>query len=405
MMQAVLENWPVKLLSAVIGIILWFYVLGAENPQAMQTLTLPVVCVNIPAGTTPITVTPREVAVRVRGRALRLEQTDFERMRLRADMSGAKVGEQTVPMSVSGLPLGLQVLPGHPSTARVKLDKLIQRKRPVQHLKVGEPSSDFAVQKIVIDPEEVVVTGAASVVARVARVAVVVDVSGLNSNLESEADLEARDLRDVVVNNIQFEPARVTVKVTVKGLNIRTVPVRPILGNPPAGYQVTSVQVSPPVVTLTGGGEALGAVDSVSTGRVDISGLRSRKTYAVLLNVPRGTSVLGVASANVTVSVRAAATGSGSGEAGAEGGEPATDEGAGAGGDAAGTALPPPGETPAGEGGPSDENGEASSGDGGDGGETDAAGTGSGGGDGPSPGTDSDDIVVPVPPDGGEAVN
>ncbi len=303
MLRQALENWPAKLMAIIIAVALWFFVLGAENPQDTRTLTLRVVCVNTPSGTVAISVTPREVEVRVRGRTMLFERSDFERMRLRADLTGAKVGEQTVPMTVSGLPLGLQVLPGHPTSARVRLDKLIERKRPVQCIKVGEPSSEFVVESATATPEEIKVIGATSVVARVARVVVVVDMSGLNSSHESEAEVEARDLRDVVVSGLRFEPERVKVKVTVRSVNNKTVPVRPIIGNPPVGYQVTSVRVNPPVVTITGEGDALARVSSVSTSRIDISGLRSRKTYMVSINVPSDTSVLRAASVSVTVAV------------------------------------------------------------------------------------------------------
>ncbi len=304
MLSQVFDNWPAKLTAIIISIALWFFVLGAENPQDTRTLTLRVVTVNAPAGTMPISVTPGEAEVRVRGRTMFFEQSDFERMRLRADLTGATVGEQTVPLSVSGLPLGLQVMPGHPISAQVRLDKLIERKRPVQCIKVGEPSSEFVVDSASPTPDEIKIIGATSVVARVARVVVVVDMSGLNSSHESEAEVEARDLRDVVVSGLTFEPARVKVKVTVHAVNSKTVPVRPIIGNPPAGYQVTSVRVNPPVVTVTGEGNALAGVSSVSTSRIDISGLRSRKTYTVSINVPSDASVLGAASVSVTVAVR-----------------------------------------------------------------------------------------------------
>jgi len=304
MLKQALYNWPAKLMALVIAFALWFFVLGAENPQDTRTLTLRVVSVNAPSGTVPISLTPSESEVRVRGRTMLLERSDFERMRLKADLTGAKVGEQSVPLTVSGVPLGLQVLPGHPTSAQVRLDKLIERKRPVQCIKVGEPSSEFVIESASPTPEEITIIGATSVVARVARVVVVVDMSGLNSSHESEAEVEARDLRDVVVNGVKFDPERVKVKVIVHAVNNKTVPVRPIIGNPPAGYQLTSVRVSPPVVTITGEGDALAGVSSVSTSRIDISGLRSRKTYTMSINVPGDMSVLGAASVSVTVAVR-----------------------------------------------------------------------------------------------------
>ncbi|MCD6359254.1 MAG: hypothetical protein J7M38_00225 [Armatimonadetes bacterium] len=338
-LNMLVNNWPTKLLAAAISIALWAYVLGAQNPQDTRTLTLPVVGENIPEGLAVISITPEQAEVRMRGRTMRFEQTDFDRMRLRADLRGAQVGEQSVPLSVTGLPLGLQVLPGYPTTARVRLDKIISRKRPVQVVTLGEPSGDFAVENIKVEPEEITVIGATSIVARVARVVVVVDISGLNSDLESLAELEARDLRDVVVSGLNFEPPQVKVQVKVRLLNTRTVPIRPIIGNPARGYQISWVRVKPPVVTLTGAGDTLARVESVSTSHVDISGLRSRKTYTVALNVPEGVSVVGAASVNVTVSVRA--QGGGRTEPEPEPSPPAASDTTAGGSEAEGTEAPP----------------------------------------------------------------
>jgi len=282
-------------------------------------------------------------------------------------------------VEVAGLPLGLQVLPGHPTTARVRLDKVIERTRPVQVIKLGEPAEGFAVDKITLGQEEVKVSGATSIVARVARVVVVVDVSGLNSDLESEAELEARDLRDVVVTGVNFEPPRVKVQVEVRRLNTRTVPVRPILGSPPGGYDISWVRVSPPVVTLTGSGDRLAQVDSVSTSTVDISGLRSRKSYAVAINVPEGVSVVGAASVTVTVAVHG------------QGGTPTEPEP---------EEAPTQEATAAGDGeGTQDENGEPAPGDDGpneDG--DDEEPTVPDGGTTPAPGTDDDGSETSVEP-------
>ena len=369
-MAILLDNWPTKLLAAIIAVVMWFYVLRSDQDTRM--LKLPVVAENVPAELAVISITPDQAEVQVRGASSRLRQRDYERAHLAAELSRATVGEQSVPLNIVGLPPGVQAVPSYPSLARVRLDKVIERKRPLQYVKAGEPAPDFVIESIQTSEPEVTVKGAASIVARVARVVVVVDVSGLNSNMESESEFEARDLRDVVVSGLTFDPPRVKVTVVVRRLNTRTVPVRPIVGEPATGYRIHSVRVDPPVVTLTGEGGNLDAVESVPTLPIDISGLRSEKSYSVALSVPRGTSVVGPASVNVKVALRTLRSGSsGTPPAGTEAGgeQPSgTDEGAGsenvepppAGGEAGtggatpgGGVTPPPdtGEQPTGGGG------------------------------------------------------
>ncbi len=323
MLDAVLVNWPLKALSLIIAIILWFYVLGSEDPTTTQAITVPVRAINTPEGLAVISISPETVELRVRGRESAFGNTDPSRVVLEANLRNARVGENEVPLRIARLPYALSVLPGYPMTATVQLDKVIQRARPVQYVRRGEPAGGFIIDAVTVEPDEVNVIGATSIVSRVARVVVVVDTSGLNTSSEFEADVEARDSRDVIVNGVSFQPERVRVRVTVRQVRVKTVPVRPVLGSPPSGWRVVGVSTTPVVVTVTGEG-GLAAVDSVSTIPLDISGLRGSKTYSVPLNVPAGLSVLGPAAVEVTITTRstaAPATGGGGGPA--TGGEPA----------------------------------------------------------------------------------
>ncbi len=315
MLDAVLVNWPLKVISLIIAIILWFYVLGSEDPQTTQAITVPVKPINTPADLAVISISPETVELRVRGRESTFRNTDPSRAVLEANLRNARVGENEVPLRIARLPYALSVLPGYPTTARVQLDKIIKRARPVQYVRRGEPAGGFIIDAVAVEPDEVTVVGATSIVSRVARAVVVVDTSGLNSSTEFEAEVEARDNRDVIVNGVSFEPERVKVRVAVRQVRVKTVPVRPVLGSPPSGWRVVAVNTTPVVVTVTGEG-GLAAVESVATIPLDISGLRGSKTYSVPLNVPAGLSVLGPAAVEVTVTTRSTSAPS-SGGAGA----------------------------------------------------------------------------------------
>ncbi len=303
MLEVIKENWPLKLLSLVIAVILWFYVLGTEDPQTTQAVTVPVRVSNEPEGLEVISITPETVELRLRGRQSAFEAADLQRIRMEANLRGVKVGKNEVAMRVVGVPIALTVLPGYPGTATVQIDKIIRRERPVHAIPRGDPASGFVIEKVTVQPDTVTVIGAASVVQRVTRCVAVVDTSGFTSTVQLEAGVEARDHRDVVVHGVSFEPPQVGVTVKVRQVNVKTVPVRPVLGEPPAGWRVAAVRTQPLVVTVTGE-EGLGRVEWVSTIPLDISGLRGSKTYSVPLNVPSGLSVLGPASVEVTVTTR-----------------------------------------------------------------------------------------------------
>jgi YbbR domain-containing protein len=301
-------NWPFKAMSVVVALLLWVYVLGAEDPEGERRVTCRVVPVNTPADLAVIGVTPETVDVKVRGRKQWLDRASLDDMHLIADLKGAEVDEQKVPLLLRGLPALVRVVPGYVASAVVTLDKVVERVGAVVVQQKGQPTVGYMVTGIAADPEEVTLRGAVSVVHRVARVVAVVDISGLNSTTTVEAAVEARDHRDVPVTGLHFKPEQVKVTVTVKRVNSKTVPVRPQVGDPAAGWQVAEVQTSPPVATVTAPGDLLARVTSIPTVRIDISGLRGTKTYLVLLSAPERVSVLGGGSVRVTVTVRRSRT-------------------------------------------------------------------------------------------------
>ncbi len=304
MAERLLNNWPLKLLSLVVAVILWFYVLGEADPATTQAVTVPVVPVNEPEGLVTISLRPETVELRLRGRASALEQAQTERIRMEANLRHATVGENSVPMRPVGVSVRLTVLPGYPRTATAVLDKVIERQRPVRYEVQGDPASGFVIDQITISPEEVTVRGPTSRVREVARAVVVVDVSGLNTTWSFEAKVEGRNNRNLPVPGVSFTPQNVSVEVIVRQVNVKTVPVRPVVGSPPPGYQVVRVSTEPSVVTVTGD-DQLGDLRSVSTIPLDISGLRGTKSYSAALNVPSGLSVQGPAAVQVTVTTEA----------------------------------------------------------------------------------------------------
>lgn len=326
-MASLLDNWPLKLLSLVTAIILWFYVLGKADPQTTGRLSVPVMVSNVPQGLEAIRVSPEQAEIRLRGRESALKATPTERIRLVADLSGAKVGSNRVALRPEGVPAGLTVVPPYTATANVELDKVIERPRPLDTEVRGKPAQGFVVDEVVPAETEVTVRGPASRVREVTRAVAVVDTSGLTESVPFTADAEPRNNRNWPVQGVTTEPSSVTVAVKVRPVHVKHLPVRPRLGSPPSGYRVAAVTTDPLVVTVTSD-EEMGNIDSISTLPVDISGLRGTKSYPVSLNVPSGLSVAGPAAVEVTVT-----TGRVGGEAPAPGqpepgGESGSSEGA-----------------------------------------------------------------------------
>lgn len=80
-------------------------------------------------------------------------------------------------------------------------------------------------------------------------------------------------------------------------------PIRPQVGKPPAGYEVTEVTVRPAEVTVVGTLEALRTVTAVDTTPIAITSLTGTETYRAELVLPGAVRREGTGQVRVTVSV------------------------------------------------------------------------------------------------------
>ncbi len=93
--------------------------------------------------------------------------------------------------------------------------------------------------------------------------------------MNEDVDLVARDASGGVVDNVTFNPRTVHVQIQV-GSQIRTetVPVNPVIvGAPAAGYYITSIDITPSVVSVRGQADALALLKGkANTKAISIAG-------------------------------------------------------------------------------------------------------------------------------------
>ncbi|HTS14156.1 MAG TPA: CdaR family protein, partial [Candidatus Sulfotelmatobacter sp.] len=208
----------------------------------------------------------------------------------------------TVPVQLTALDPRIQILDFRPRQVPVRLDPIVSKDVPVtvDHgvipagLQLGDPQ---------ITPAMITVRGASTLVAQVthAVASVIVDPNGIN--VDTDVDVKPEDDRGDAIEPVNLAPDHVHVHIDVTpAASSRSVPVTPVLsGTPPAGYQVAGVQVVPAVVTVTGDPGVLAALTAVPTAAIDVSHATSQLVATVAFAPPKGVTVIGVTTAQVTV--------------------------------------------------------------------------------------------------------
>jgi len=315
---AVKNEWPLKVISILLAIVLWGFVVTQQLVHTDKTL--PIEAVNAPAGLVATVIQPPKINVKFEGRQQVMDKAELTQTRVVADLAGRVLGENSVVLEIRSVPPGIRAsVERH--VVRVTLDAKSSIQRSVTVETIGKQAQGFRLEALAVDPKTITIQGASGELRTVARAVAVVDISGLTNTVQEEVAVELRDERNMAISSLQTQPAQVQVTVAIRSVATKTVPITPQLSDPPASYKVASVQTSPSTVTVTGEESAVEDVEYIRTVEIGIGDLRGRGTFTPTLVFPEGIESVGVGAATVTVTTQQAALPEASEEEPAETGE------------------------------------------------------------------------------------
>jgi YbbR domain-containing protein len=303
----VIHNWPLKLGAVALATLLYVGLVISANQKVVQ-VSIPIESIGV---TSDVTILSGDLGAVREVRYLAAEdlglRVDSSTFRATVDLSEVDPadGRVSVRVHVESIDPRIQVLGSQPDQIVVQLDAFISRVVPVRAV-IGPIPSGLDIGDPVVEDEEVTVTGAASLVERIAEVQArfSVDASGIDVNRLVE--LLPVDLAGEVVSPIDVDPVSTRVRLPVfSDRQTRTLPIRPVVaGSPAAGFEVASVTVDPLVVAVEGDIDDLAVLEVADTSPVTITGATSDVTSTATLELPDGVQALGTATVTVTVTLR-----------------------------------------------------------------------------------------------------
>lgn len=302
------HNWPLKLTSLGLGVLLWLVVLLRTNPWTVREFDAKVEGWRVPQGLQVLSISPPTVRITLAGRRDRVNRVDPNHVRVRASLYNRKPGENNVigQVSTGTLPRGVEVVDDAARSVVVTLDRTVEQQRAVKIVPRGRLAPGFQLVSSQARPNEVKVTGPQTLVRDVATAVAEVDVSGVQETTAVTCLLDARDARNMPVTGVRLDPARADVEFRLQRVNTRTLPV--VLGDitVPPGQTVESINVSPPVVTVTGTPAPLAALQYVRTKPITFT--TGTTEVRADLDLPEGLKPVGDDSVRVSVQLGGRAT-------------------------------------------------------------------------------------------------
>jgi YbbR domain-containing protein len=291
------RNFQFKLIAVVVACGMWVGVVYASDPPAITTFNVhvqnggvlhPGLLLLRPIGTVPVKIAG--VSTDVKNPQTTSHLTAF------ADLSGiTKVGRYVVPLKVEETDPNVWIWSA-PEKVVVLIDKQATLSIPVHLNIIAIPPTGYVanVGQSSITPASVTVTGPATVLTHLTAEANV-NLTGIRTSLSFNEPVRLLNNTPGPASTVTVTPKDVTVAVVIDSeTSERALPVIPTFagaGEPPAGYTVTGIVVTPLTVIVTGPGLTLAALTSVSTQPLDIAHLTSNETVNPQVVAPGGTTL------------------------------------------------------------------------------------------------------------------
>ena len=301
-----IRNWPLKLAAILLATVLYS---GLVLGQNVRTWTGTLRVEGLRQSTSATLMSDLEPVTQVRYRAP-LDVGVISPDSFRATVDLAQVEPVAggppvdVPVTVSAIDPRIQIVDFQPRQVGVRLDPVADRQLPVT-VSLGTVPGGLDLGNAQIEPSSVTVRGASSRVDQVTAVLARVAIDASALNIDREFDLIAVDANGNQVPNVEVEPQRARIRIAVaRELATRTLPVVPQLtGEPAAGYRITSVTVSPLIVTVSGESTAVTQLETAFTEPINIEGRTDDLEATVRLALPDGVSVSGSDTVRVMIAI------------------------------------------------------------------------------------------------------
>jgi YbbR domain-containing protein len=294
-------NYKTFLWAFVLSVAVWVAAVTSTDPDETRTLSpaVPLQVVGQDPGLVIKGEIPAEMEITLRAprSVWDVVESDSQAVQAILDLSGLSSGEHSLEPQIQIDARPIKIVSFSPRTVPFELETLSTQTFEIDPSLRGEAAIGYQVGEISIDPFEVVIAGAESQVRKVARVGIMVNLSGIRENFDQTLRVDVLDEDGQKVEGVTVSPdvVHVTLPVSQRG-GYRDVAVKVnIQGRVASGYRLTDISVFPPVVTVFAADPELVSTlpGVVETLPLDLQSAKEDISTRVALNLPDGISIVG----------------------------------------------------------------------------------------------------------------
>lgn len=294
-------NYKTFLWAFVLSVAVWVAAVTSTDPDETRTLSpaVPLQVVGQDPGLVIKGEIPAEMEITLRAprSVWDVVESDSQAVQAILDLSGLSSGEHSLEPQIQIDARPIKIVSFSPRAVSFELETLSTQTFEIDPSLRGEAAIGYQAGEISIDPLEVVIAGAESQVRKVARVGIMVNLSGIRENFDQTLRVDVLDEDGQKVEGVTVSPdvVHVTLPVSQRG-GYRDMAVKVnIQGRVAGGYRLTDISVFPPVVTVFAADPELvntlpGVVETLP---LDLQSAKEDISTRVALNLPDGISIVG----------------------------------------------------------------------------------------------------------------
>ncbi len=271
------DNIPLKLMSVIVGILVWLIVVNIDNPTTRKSFLIrDVELMNqayidnmglvsfMEEDQDPIRVYITGTRQTVSG----ITESDIHAvadLQQAVNLEAAIESNSTttlvmVPITVTCTGISPENIEVTPKNLSVRLQKKATQEFVINATSDGKPGRGYEIGSVTVNPEKIKITGPSSLIGRINQVNAVINVDGATEDVTEDIELTIIDkngepLTSAQMNYLTYEKEAA---VTAKLWRVQTAAISAEYGGVPAsGYAVDSVEEIPSEISVAGSDEAL----------------------------------------------------------------------------------------------------------------------------------------------------
>ncbi len=296
-----------KILSVVIAVILWLYIIVVLDPAVeVEVRDLPIQFVGQEQlqnnGISVVNESATTINLKVKGSRKRMGRYDMKTIIAKVDMSGVwSTGQHTLPVDIVVPFENIGISSQSIYDVDIQTEKTVRKKLDLEIVTEGSLAQNYMPGEMEINPKTVTIKGPESVVGKITKAGVVLNYGGADVDITQELPIQFYDsedklltAQDALLKRITKDIETATVECSV--VKLRTVKIAPQFWadteDESAFLASASYILNPQTVQIYGEDEVTAKITEISTEGIPMEKFVDNQKVKVKLSIPHDVKVL-----------------------------------------------------------------------------------------------------------------